>query len=1054
MARSTVIAIVVLLAGLGRTQGENPSDSSPTRSTEANLDDPRDEIHWSFRPIRDTAPPPLAGRSDTTSPIDRFLLAELESKGLSFAEPADRVTLLRRATFDLTGLPPSPEEIDEFLADTSDSAFERLVDRLLASPRYGEKWGRHWLDVVRYADARDLIQLPEASDFREAWRYRDWVVSAHDRDLPFDDFIRRQIAGDLPQPADPGKGNSDHIDAEALIATGFLAIADFVPGDVDKEGMIADYVNDQIDVVGRAILGLTLACARCHDHKFDPTTTEDYYALAGIFFSTSLVPGPIAGNTPLTKAPLLSAKEIRELEERSARDRSRLAELTRQSRTATDREFHQRMRRFARDETLLYLQFAWEYEHRATEQAAESLENFAAARGVAAAILTNWLKYLKAPPPAFSGFLRGNDPAESERRRGEIAQLLTREADRRAAAEASESMARPFTDAEILRFRADDARIDVNEAGQAIFWPDRAGLADDAALAPETLGPTRVVAKMGERERPVMRFSGKESLLAPRVATATGSLVVLFRAGGEASGRRLIGWEDSDVGKHGLGLLTGPAGEIRAVLRREGANGDIVAPPLAAPGFQLITLSWGPGGVTLFRDGQRIGSNTAIEEVSLDPEIKSLRIGGPGSGGAGGFIGDLAELRLFEIPLDDSARERVEGDLRDRWFEDSAPVEAPRDPIADLYDDLLSSRGPYWAAPANRQEFLDPATQTRLKLAREELDELKRRPAPVIPMAVAPREGGPADTRFAGFHDVAIHTRGDHKNLGAVVPRGFPRFLAGENQPPIVAGSGRRELAEWLTQRENPLTARVIVNRVWQHHFGAGLVRTSSNFGVNGEAPSHPALLDYLATRFLESGGSIKSLHRSIMLSAAYRQSAQGSPAAKAADPENRLWARFERRRLSAEEIRDSLVFAAERLDTRRGGPGFLGAKEPRRAIYSMSIRTGVQGAGFGPLFDAPDCGAIVERRGQTTVAPQALFLMNDDWVFELAQSLAERILREAPADFQARVDRLYRVTLGRSPTLDEVKVGRELLVDGGDLAAWSRYSHILLCANEFIYVD
>ncbi len=205
---------------------------------------------------------------------------------------------LRRATFDLIGLPPTPAEIDAFLADQSPQAFARVVDRLLASPQYGERWGRHWLDVVRYADARDLIQLPAESDFREAWRYRDWVVNAFNRDLPYQEFVRNQVAGDLLPPPRPGGINKD-----GLVATGLLAIADFVPGDVDKDQMIADYVNDQIDVVSRAFLGLTVACARCHDHKFDPISSEDYYALAGIFFSTRLIPGPVPGNTPLGPRP-------------------------------------------------------------------------------------------------------------------------------------------------------------------------------------------------------------------------------------------------------------------------------------------------------------------------------------------------------------------------------------------------------------------------------------------------------------------------------------------------------------------------------------------------------------------------------------------------------------------------------------------------------------------------------------------------------------------------------------------------------------------------------
>ncbi|HEV3339682.1 MAG TPA: DUF1549 domain-containing protein, partial [Pirellulales bacterium] len=245
---------------------------------------------WSFQRVRPVQPPSLSPTERLESPIDPFILARLNEHGLTLSEPADKRILLRRATFDLTGMPPTPEEMQAFLADDSPAAFERVIDRLLASPRYGQRWARHWLDVARYADARDLIQLPAESDFREIWRYRDWVVNSFNGDLPYDEFIRRQIAGDLLQPADPAQ-----IDADALVATGFLALADFVPGDVDKELMLADCVNDQLDVMGRAMLGLTLGCARCHDHKFDPISMRDYYSLAGIFFSTRLVPGPIAG---------------------------------------------------------------------------------------------------------------------------------------------------------------------------------------------------------------------------------------------------------------------------------------------------------------------------------------------------------------------------------------------------------------------------------------------------------------------------------------------------------------------------------------------------------------------------------------------------------------------------------------------------------------------------------------------------------------------------------------------------------------------------------------
>ncbi len=245
--------------------------------------------------------------------------------------------------FDLIGLPPTPEEMEDFVADRSPEAFARVVDRLLASPRYGERWGRHWLDVVRYADARDLIQLPAESDFREAWRYRDWVVGAFNRDLSYQEFVRNQVAGDLMPPSRPGGINKD-----GLVATGLLAIADFVPGDVDKNQMISDYVNDQIDVVSKAFLGLSVACARCHDHKFDPISTEDYYGLAGIFFSTRLIPGPVPGNTPLVRVPLMAQDELASLKAAEAADKKRRAELEQQLPDAADRAYIAQLRRTCR----------------------------------------------------------------------------------------------------------------------------------------------------------------------------------------------------------------------------------------------------------------------------------------------------------------------------------------------------------------------------------------------------------------------------------------------------------------------------------------------------------------------------------------------------------------------------------------------------------------------------------------------------------------------------------------------------------------------------------
>jgi len=1045
-----------------------PSDSGPSagavKRVAAFTDDERG--FWSFQPVRDATPPAVRAATWPNGPIDHFILARLEARGLTPCEPAGKRTLLRRATFDLTGLPPTPDEIDDFLADESPSAFAKVVDRLLASPHYGERWGRHWLDVVRYADARDLIQLPVESDFREAWRYRDWVVSAFNRDLPYDDFITRQLAGDLHQPSDPAK-----IDTEALVATGFLAIADFVPGDVDKELMIADYVNDQIDVVGRALMGLTLGCARCHDHKFDPISTEDYYALAGIFFSTRLVPGPVAGNTPLVRVPLLSKSELQAIEEQAARDKQRLAVLPREIQALTvrtDREFLATLERRIPNETPRYLMAAWEYVHPPAGENQPALAEFAAARQLDASTLSRWLEYLNEHPhPLLSQHLAATDRASSERLGQELEQNLSGTLAQRQALAAKDPSNQALTDEAFLTFRADDRRVMTNEAGQVTLWPDRAGTVEDASPVADAQGPLLASAMVHGHTRPVVRFQGHELLQAPRSVPPIGSLFVVFRPSeANVSDQRLVGWEDSSVGQHGLGLIANATGAVHAVLRRSGANGDVVAPATATRDFQLLSVTWGPAGVTLHRNGEALGANRAIDAVSSDPGIAALRIGGPGSGAAGRFHGDLAELRVYSAQLDDAARGRIEAELQSRWFGPPKTEDAAVDQVADLYDELSSPRGPFWMSEAERIRLLPEEVRTQLAAMQAELEALKRKPGVEVPKAVVVQDGGPPGTKHEGFRDAQVYVRGNPASPGPTVPRGFPLVLAGEHQPPIREGSGRRELAMWLFRPDHPLTARVMVNRIWQHHFGEGLVRTSTNFGFMGESPSHPELLDYLAARFVASGWSVKAMHRLIMSSNVYQQSTRASKAVQAADPENRLLTRMNRRRLESEAIRDSLLVLAGRLDTTPGGPGFLDMAVGRRSLYLMSVRTGAKAAEFGPLFDAPDCGAVVERRNVSTVAPQALFLLNDPFVIELAEALAARLAREVPAGGDpthndpaqnhdaARIDRLYQIAVGRPPTPAEVAVGLQLVGNPAAPDAWSRYCHVVLCTNELVYVD
>jgi hypothetical protein len=1008
---------------------------------------------WSLQPVRDVQPPEVHDRQWPATAIDRFLLASMERNGLFPSKPADKRTLIRRITLDLTGLPPSPDEVSRFLMDSSPTAYADVVERLLASPLYGERWGRHWLDVVRYADARDLIQLPVGSDFREAWRYRDWVVKSFNNDLPYDQFVKQQIAGDLLQPPDDSQ-----IDADGLVATGMLALADFVPGDVDKEQMIADYVNDQIDVVGRAFLGLTIACARCHDHKFDPISTEDYYALAGIFFSSRLIPGPVAGNTPLVRVPLLPAQTIRAIEAETERDKKRIAYLAPRVQAATDRAFFAELEQQVDASIARELPAAIEYYHRSRAPNPPELEAFAKESAINVAVLKKWQEFLQQGrnsqvlAPLLAEQQQDNLRGATENLAKEFASISSR----RRESIANDPISQALADSEIARLRADDPFIEADENQHVKRWPSRTAIAEDAASTGKPPGPKLEAADIEGTPRRVLHYDGNAALRLPLGMPVAGTLVAYFRPAPNAQGTRLVGWEDAAVGQHGVGLMMREGGGLHAIVRRNGASGDVVAEN-GNLDWQLVTLTWGAGGTTLCRDGKPVGSNAAIDSASADPAITALQIGGPGSSEGLRFVGDLAEMRIYSQALDNPARQRVEDEIRSHWTQSGRDVgspelapTSPREGVQELFAELLSSRGPYWVPADKRWESLLPPVREQLSAERVELEQLKNKPAVEIPQAVSVQDGGPPGTRHEGFRDSHVFIRGNPKKLGKAVPRGVPAAFG--NSISIQQGSGRSELAQWITRADHPLTARVIVNRVWQHHFGEGLVRTSTNFGTRGERPSHPELLDYLASRFVESGWSIKELHRTIVLSRAYQQS---SSSVTTADPENRFFSRMPRRRLDAEEIRDSLLTTSGLLMGQTGGPGFLEIAVPRRTLYLMSVRTGAKAADFAPLFDGSTGGGIIERRNQSTVAPQALFFMNDAWLDQVAAALVDRVTRESPDEAkEERIQRLYEILFARPPMNREIDIGLQLMDDSSAVDPWARYCRVLLCSNEFIHVD
>lgn len=835
------------------------SAAQPARSFQATE---KQKQWWAFQPIRDAAVPTVQRAEWPLDDLDRFILAKLESAGIPPAPVADRIAWLRRATFDLTGFPPTPEEVDVFVSDASEQAYEAVLERLLNSPAYGQRWARHWLDVVRYADYHDFNpKLRVAScEITEAWRYRDWVVDAFNRDLPFDQFIVHQIAGDgLPSPS------GEEIYPDGLIATTFLSNGVWDRGDADKEKIVSDMADDNIGVIGKAFLGLTLECARCHDHKFDPISTEDYYGLAGIFYSSHILKelGTKGGEYTVNRVPLIGptalAKRV-EQEKRLSEVTATLAELDRlhrlQELTAGGRPLIPAAVKSAAGATTMV-----------TDDAAILVSgNLTKDKYVIEAVIPDSpsVRYLRleALPDAA---LPASGPG-----------------------------------------RADDGNFVVSRFSASFVPPD--GKTEST--------PIKFVSAQADFEQ--TNFAAKSAL----------------------DDDPKDGWAVSpQVGRHHVAA------------------------------FEIATDMVIPAGSRL---------SVSIEQQHAEKHT-------------------LGKLRL------------------------------------SVAETLTTSPSP--DSPQRRELIVNR-------------DRLQQELAVPVPLAMAVTEGGTPGGLFPGIQDVPIHIRGSYARLGPVVPRRLPQFFVRENQPAIAQGSGRSELAAWVASSQNPLTARVIANRVWHWHFGEGLVRTPSNFGMLSEPPTHPELLDWLATRFMADGWTLKKLHRRIMLSATYRQSSKVSREVFDRDPENRLIGRFTPRRLDAETIRDTILLVNGQLDPASGGPAGDDFTIRRRSLYVQTARW--QRDSYANLFDAANPDASTERRVTSTVAPQALLLLNDPWMHEQARHLAERLERDLLQNDAARISRAYQLLFGRVPQDAELSIAREIVAAGG----WGDLAHVLLCSNELIYID
>ena len=1036
-------------------------------------------LHWAFQPVRRPALPRVKNKAWIASPIDAFILAKLEAKGIAPSPKADPRTLIRRATFDLTGLPPTPEEVEAFLRDCREEAstvrspvpggnaaipgrsmlnarrpmpatgavmpraYARLIDRLLASPAYGERWGRHWLDLARYADSKDVRDIGQPFDIVESYRYRDWVVKAVNEDLPYDQFIRHQIAGDLlPAPA-PGEVNAD-----GIVASTFLTIGVWGPGDADVQKMYADMVDDQVNAVSRAFLGLTIGCARCHDHKFDPISAADYYGLAGIFFSTQIAIPQISA--PYNKVPLVPQAEI----ERRERYMARVPEMEKNIQAYLDARYAELPRQLI-PETGRYLNALWELQHPAAGKAPE-VAALARSSGLREEVLRQWVEYLSPTPPQTG--------------------LMTNLALNSGAA-----------GVHAWRGAANEPVLVVNTTDQTVTIP---GTVPPRSVAIHP-GPTTGVAVAWDcAEGGTFRVTGRVAHAHPACGDGIEWQVERVRAG---AAERLVG---ANLPLGGESKLTEPAlaEKLTSIRLAPGDQLRFVVLPKTSHSCDLTQLDVqveAVGGTGRVWSLARDLCAGPFQPGEGNPHRDSF-----GSAGRWSFI-DMAQvkpvirvdrspasaLRQWLMAADREQSARAAAGLQQALT--SSNLQEVDGPLGKLWRDLASPQGPYRVT--RKDEALLPSTVLAEKKRLEsELEAYRKNAPPPIPYAMGAKEGGVPGTKYAGFHDAQIHIRGRYDRLGEVVPRRFPLVIAGQKQPPITKGSGRMELAHWIASRENPLTARVLVNRVWQHHFGAGLVRTPGNFGKLGEAPTHPELLDWLAAAFSgvpgsefpipssppakigsargtpnsEPAWSLKQLHRTIMLSSTYQQSTKPRPELRM-DPENRLWARANVRRLEAEAIRDTLLSVAGTLDRTVGGPPLRKPGEDalsrRRAIYMMTNRS--DKSGFRFLYDAADPENIVDQRTVSTVAPQSLFLLNDPFMQEQTRALAERLLATPDRTNEQRITQAYELLYGRVPRAAELALGLAFVhkhagADSAQHAAWQEYCQVLLCANELIYLD
>ena len=967
------------------------------------------EGFWAFEPPVEPSLPPVQRAGWVRSPVDRFILARLEAEGLEPAPAAGRRTLIRRATFDLTGLPPTIEEIRDFLQDRAPGAYARLIERLLASPRYGERWGRHWLDVARYADSNGL---DENMAHTTAFRYRDYVVQAFNRDKPYDLFVREQLAGDLLP-------DSDDLETtlERWTATGFLSLGPKMLAEDDPVKMRMDIIDEQLDTSFRAFLGLTMGCARCHDHKFDPISIRDYYSLAGIFRSSKTMKhhDVVAEWHEHVLAPANDRLRLQ-------REREKVEAKTKAIEAVTKRE-NRKLVKEGRTRVGAYL------------LAAQELAGYDRIR--------------------LRSVFEGRDP--------EPESLTVREAG---------SWDRGNVERQLKK-----GKTNIPDAGDSESPPGAYFAEYDVQAS--AAGPYQ------------LEFLEAETGAGTADIHLNGALV---KRGIEAIENRTAspdagGWMVAGIFDLNAGHNT---------LRLEHKD--------RYPYFEklLFVPNPLPDGAPIPRTLIQVALRDDLNPVFLQQWIDRLRrsrgapysvlyawhalTGGRSREGwqspAAGLFEDLEATGLTELAARyqeqfqraEEAWKKLVGDreIAGRKFstvrtDDETEEIKLEDPALEAMRAILYEKWGPFRPPEKTTEYFPEAARREIAALEEERRKLEEG-LPELPSAMGVTEGKQID-------DLAIHLRGSHWDLGEQVPRGFPglgRKPAEKLGDP--ARSGRLQLANWMVREDNPLAARVMVNRIWRWHMGRGLVASTDNFGRLGDAPSHPDLLNWLAIRFVEGNWSLKRVHRLVMLSATYRMSSRHAPEGAGKDPENRLLWRMNRRQLEAEAIRDSILAVSANLDLKPGGSllgqsgrGYIrpGVRYDwnRRSIYLPVVRSSMYD--FLRAFDFADPSVTDGDRGASVVAPQALFLMNDSLVLENSRRMAAQLLAREDLNETGRVRVAYERALGRLPGPEESRRALEFVarMDAGwrdrvaepeerRMRSWQGFCQALMASSEFAYLN